>query len=88
MASEAKAITIEDLSSKQGRLTEREKEFIFNYFKEGDLQDHLRINGSVNSNSNIRIYEPIEEYKKNVVLLVELLFNYQFKPIVDTYSQE
>ena len=76
ISDETKCISVEELSVKTGKLSTREKEFIFNYVREGDLPDHLRINGGSQKNTGFRINEPIEHYKRNVFLLIEVILNY------------
>ena len=87
LTDESKAITVHDITENCVELTDRQKEFIFNYMKEGDIPDHLRLDGSSKKNSSLRIYEPIEDYKMNVIVLLELIFNYQFKPFVDNHTR-
>ena len=78
---ETRALRVSDLTNKSSGLTERDKAFIFNYMREGDIPEHLRI--KANQNSNLKIYEPIEEFTKNVIMLIESFFLYSFKPRTD-----
>jgi len=78
---EARALRVGDLVNKSSGLTAREKSFVFNYMREGDIPEHLRIHG--NQDTNLRIYEPIPEFQRNVIMLVESFFLYSFKPRTD-----
>lgn len=78
---ETRALRVGTLCNKQAGLTEREKSFIYNYIREGNLPEHLRIQSS--KQQNLKIYEPIEDYQKNVIMLIESIFLYQFKPGMD-----
>ena len=73
------AQTIENLSSKLKDLTETDKNFIFNYIKEGDIPENSRqvANGR---DSELRIAEPISSYKQNVYLIIESFLTYGFIP--------
>ena len=53
--------------------------------REGDIPEHLRIQG--NANNNLKIYEPIEEFQKNVIMLIESFYLYSFKPRTDQILQ-
>ena len=71
--------TIENLSSKLKDLSETEKNFIFNYIKEGDIPENSRqvANGK---DSELRIVEPLSSYKQNVYLILESFLTYGFIP--------
>ena len=57
----------------------REKKFVFNYLKEGDLSEYMR-QVSKDPNENIKIIESVEVYIPNVMLIVESFLNYGFLP--------
>ena len=60
--------------------------FIYNYIREGDIPEHLRVRSS--NQQNLKIYEPVEEYQKNVIMLIESFFLYQFKPNTDRQPEK
>ena len=77
---ETRALTVEYVTKKnRGLLSAREKNFLFNYLREGDIDENLRIVAN-NPNQNLRINEPIDSYKTNVYVIVESFFTYGFIP--------
>ena len=83
---ETRALRVGDLCNKYTGLTERDKMFIYNYIREGDIPEHLRVRSS--NQQNLKIYEPVEEYQKNVIMLIESFFLYQFKPNTDRQPEK
>ena len=71
--------TIENLCNKLKDLTEMEKNFIFNYIKEGDIPENTR-NVATGKDSELRIVEPLSSYKQNVYLIIESFLTYGFIP--------
>ena len=79
LGNETKALTVESVTKQCRNLIAREKNFLFNYLKEGDIEEHLRIIAN-DPQHNIKINEPIDSYKTNVYVIVESFFTYGFKP--------
>ena len=81
LGNETRALIVEDVCKKLHSLSDREKHFLFNYLKEGDMNERDRVMAN-NPTLNLKINESIESYKTNVYLIVESFFNYGFIPLV------
>ena len=81
LGNETRALIVEDVCKKLHSLSDREKHFLFNYLKEGDMQERDRVTAN-NTALNLKINENIASYKTNVYLIVESFFNYGFIPLI------
>ena len=80
--------TIENLSNKLKDLTETEKDFIFNYIKEGNIPENSR-EVATGRDAELRIVEPLSSYKQNVYLIIECFLTYGFIPaLLEVQGQE
>ena len=81
LGNETRALIVEDVCKKLHSLSDREKNFLFNYLKEGDMNERDRVMAN-NTALNLKINENIASYKTNVYLIVESFFNYGFIPLI------
>ena len=81
LGNETRALIVEDVCKKLHSLSDREKNFLFNYLKEGDMNEKDRVMAN-NTALNLKINENIASYKTNVYLIVESFFNYGFIPLI------
>ena len=81
LGNETRALIVEDVCKKLHSLSDREKHFLFNYLKEGDMNERDRVTAN-NTALNLKINENIASYKTNVYLIVESFFNYGFIPLI------
>ena len=81
LGNETRALIVEDVCKKLHSLSDREKNFLFNYLKEGDMNERDRVTAN-NTALNLKINENIASYKTNVYLIVESFFNYGFIPLM------
>jgi len=73
------ALYVKSIIDKKHDISEREKLFLFNYLREGNIPDSMRIVAN-NKDMNLRILEKVEDYKTNVFVIVESFFTYGFIP--------
>ena len=45
MTEESRVVNVKSITDKVQSMTDRERAFVFNYIREGDLPDHLKVNG-------------------------------------------
>ena len=77
---ETRALTVDSVTKKQHGISEREKNFLFNYIREGDIPENMRIVAK-NPQFNLRINEPADSvYQTNIYVIVESFLTYGFKP--------
>ena len=87
LGNETRALIVEDVCKKLHSLSDREKHFLFNYLKEGDMNERDRVTAN-NTALNLKINENIASYKTNVYLIVESFFNYGFIPLIIEECEE
>ena len=87
LGNETRALIVEDVCKKLHSLSDREKHFLFNYLKEGDMNERDRVTAN-NTALNLKINENIASYKTNVYLIVESFFNYGFIPLIIEEREE
>ena len=76
---ETKILTVEKVTKSTRGVTAREKKFLFNYLREGDVPENMRT-VSNDKNENVKITEGPEDYISNVMLIVEFFLNCGFIP--------
>ena len=79
VVSETRALTVEEVAKKSHKVSRRERNFLFNYIKEGDIPEHMRSVAN-DPEQNLKIHDPIEEYKTNVFVIIEAFFKHGFIP--------
>lgn len=72
-------LTVEAVTKKTRGVTAREKKFLFNYLREGDMPENMRV-VSNDKNENVKITEGTDNYISNVMLIVEFFINCGFLP--------
>ena len=87
LGDETRSLTVDAVTNKSHNLTDREKNFLFNYLREGDIEQHLRVVAN-DPSRNLRINEPVDAYKMNVCVIVESFFTYGFKPVLLQAQQD
>ena len=74
------ALSVENIVKKHRDVSDREKNFLFNYIREGNLPASERL-VSNDATQNIKItMESLSDYKANVISIVDSLFAYGFIP--------
>ena len=79
LGDETRALTVDGVTKKQRGVSDREKNFIFNYLREGDIPPAMRIVAN-DPAQNLHFKEPESTYKTNVFVIVESFFTYGFIP--------
>ena len=79
LGNETRALTVDEVISKRRNVSIREKNFLLNYLREGNIPENIR-RVSNDPDANLRINEPLESYQTNVFIIVESFFNYGFIP--------
>ena len=74
-------MTVDTVTKKNRGLSAREKSFLFNYLREGNIDENLRVVAN-NPNQNLKINEALDSYKTNVYVIVESFFTYGFIPVL------
>ena len=79
LGDETRFLTVEGITEKLYNISEREKKYLFNYLREGNIPENIR-QVSNDPAANLRINEPIESYQTSVFIIVESFFTYSFIP--------
>ena len=79
LGDETRFLTVEGITEKTRNISDREKKYLFNYLREGDIPENFR-QVSNDPAANLRINEPIESYQTCVFIIVESFFTYSFIP--------
>ena len=79
LGDETRALIVENIVDKRQKISDREKRYIFNYLREGNIPENIRRVAN-DPAANLRINEPIESYAPNVAMIVESFFTYGFIP--------
>ena len=81
---EIKILKVLDVCEKKNNLTRREKDFLFNYIRQGDLPIEMR-----KQDQDLRSVEKVEDYNNFVVVVLDSIFHYQYLPrIHETLNSE
>ena len=73
---ETKVLKVKDIVNKNKGLTAREKEFIFFYVRNGDKPKEK----AKHNPHEIVIHETAEEYKMNILMILDSFFQYRYLP--------
>lgn len=79
LGDETRALTVEGITEKSHKISVREKNYLFNFLREGNIPENIR-RVSNDPAANLRINEPLEAYPTSVFLIVESFFTYGFIP--------
>jgi hypothetical protein len=75
MFEEIKILRVLEVCKKMNGLTKREKDFLFNYVRQGDLPVEQR-----RQDQDLRSVERVEDYNNFVVAVLDSIFHYQYLP--------